>query len=109
MELFTMGVGNYTEQDIREAARAFTGWRDDDLTFRVDATKHDDGEKTFLGRTGRFDGVQILNIILEQKVTANYVAGKLYRFLVREDLSPAFQERLGARPARHKKQHQHIL
>jgi uncharacterized protein (DUF1800 family) len=96
MELFTMGVGNYTEQDIREGARAFTGWRDDDLTFRVDATKHDDGEKTFLGRTGRFDGVQILNIILEQKVTANYVAGKLYRFLVREDLSPAFQERLGA-------------
>ena len=96
MELFTMGVGNYTEQDIREAARAFTGWRDDDLTFRMDATKHDDGEKTFLGRTGRFDGVQILDIILEQNVTANYIAGKLYRFLVREDLSPAFQERLGA-------------
>ena len=96
MELFTMGVGNYTEQDIREAARAFTGWGDDDLTFRVDATKHDDGEKTFLGRTGRFDGVQILDIILEQNVTANYIAGKLYRFLVREDLSPAFQERLGA-------------
>ena len=96
MELFTMGVGNYTEQDIREAARAFTGWRDDDLTFRMDATKHDDGEKTFLGRTGRFDGLQILDIILEQNVTANYIAGKLYRFLVREDLSPAFQERLGA-------------
>jgi hypothetical protein len=95
MELFTMGVGNYTEQDIREAARAFTGWRDDDLTCRMDATKHDDGEKTFLGRTGRFDGVQILDIILEQNVTANYIAGKLYRFLVREDLSPAFQERLG--------------
>ena len=70
MELFTMGVGNYTEQDIREGARAFTGWRDDDLTFRIDPAKHDDGEKTFLGRTGRFDGVQILEIILEQKVTA---------------------------------------
>jgi uncharacterized protein (DUF1800 family) len=95
MELFTMGVGNYSERDIREGARAFTGWRDDDLTFRVDAAKHDDGEKTFLDRTGRFDGVQILNIILEQKVTANYIAGKLYRFLVREELSPAFQERLG--------------
>ena len=95
MELFTMGVGNYSERDIREGARAFTGWRDDDLTFRVEAAKHDDGEKNFLGRAGRFDGVEILDIILEQKVTANYIAGKLYRFLVREDLSPAFQERLG--------------
>ena len=96
MELFTMGVGNYTEQDIREGARAFTGWRDDDLTFRIDPSKHDDGEKTFLGRTGRFDGVQILEIILEQKVTARHIAGKLYRFLVREDLSPSFQDRLGS-------------
>jgi uncharacterized protein (DUF1800 family) len=96
MELFTMGVGHYSERDIREGARAFTGWRDDDLTFRVDAAKHDDGEKTFLGRTGRLDGVEILDIILEQDVTANFIAGKLYRFLVREDLSPAFQERLGA-------------
>jgi hypothetical protein len=96
MELFTMGVGNYTEQDIREGARAFTGWRANDLAFHVDPAKHDDSEKTFLGRTGRFDGVQILDIILEQKVTANFIAGKLYRFLVREELSPAFQERLGA-------------
>ena len=96
MELFTMGVGNYTEQDIREGARAFTGWRDEDLTFRIDPAKHDDGGKTFLGRTGRFDGVQILDIILEQKVTANHIAAKLYRFLVREDLSPAFREQLGA-------------
>ncbi len=96
MELFTMGVGNYTEQDIREGARAFTGWRDEDLSFHIDPAKHDDGKKTFLGRTGRFDGVQVLDIILEQKVTANYTAGKLYRFLVREDLSPAYQERLGA-------------
>jgi uncharacterized protein (DUF1800 family) len=96
MELFTMGVGNYTEQDIREGARAFTGWRDEDLSFHIDPDKHDDGEKRFLGRSGRFDGVQILEIILAQKVTAEYIAAKLYRFLVREDLSPAFRERLGA-------------
>ena len=96
MELFTMGVGRYSEQDIREAARAFTGWGDDGLAFRIDAAKHDDGDKTFLGRTGRFDGDQILDIILEQDVTATFLAGKLYRFFVREDLSPAFQERLGA-------------
>src|SRR5438874_7186253 len=54
MELFTMGVGHYTERDIREAARAFTGWIDDDLAFKLDADKHDDGQKTFLGRTGNF-------------------------------------------------------
>jgi uncharacterized protein (DUF1800 family) len=96
MELFTMGVGNYTEQDIREGARAFTGWRDADLTFHIDPAKHDDGEKTFLGRAGRLDGVQTLDIILQQKVTADFIAGKLYRFLAREDLSPAFQAQLGA-------------
>jgi len=95
MELFTMGVGNYTEHDIREAARAFTGWIDDDLAFKVDADKHDDGPKSFLGRTGNFDGVDILAIILEQKVTAEFIAGKIYRFFVRENVSPALQTKLG--------------
>ncbi len=95
MELFTMGVGNYTEQDIREAARAFTGWIDDDLAFGFDPAKHDDGEKRFLGQRGRMDGVEVLNIILQQKVTAHFIAGKIYRFLVREDLDPALHERLG--------------
>src|SRR5262245_19786691 len=95
MELFTMGVGNYTERDIREGARAFTGWIADDLTFKVDAAKHDDGPKTFLGRTGNFDGLDVLTIILEQKVTADFIAGKIYRFFVREDLSPALQAKLG--------------
>jgi uncharacterized protein (DUF1800 family) len=96
MELFTMGVGHYTERDIREAARAFTGWIDDGLDFKVDLLKHDDGEKTFLGRTGNFDGVDILSIILEQKVTAEYIAAKLYRFFVRENISPELAVRLGA-------------
>jgi uncharacterized protein (DUF1800 family) len=96
MELFTMGVGHYSERDIREAARAFTGWIDDDLAFKLDAGKHDDGQKTFLGRTGNFDGVDILAIILEQKVTAEFIAGKLYRFFVREELSESLQARLGA-------------
>jgi uncharacterized protein (DUF1800 family) len=96
MELFTMGVGNYTEKDIREAARAFTGWVNDDLSFKVIEAKHDTGEKSFLGRVGNFDGVDVLNIILDQKVTANTIAGKIYRFFVREDLSPAYAERLGA-------------
>ena len=52
LELFTMGVGNYTEQDVREAARAFTGWTNDVLAFKFDADQHDFGEKTFLGQTG---------------------------------------------------------
>jgi hypothetical protein len=96
MELFTMGVGNYSEHDIREAARAFTGWTNDDLRFKLDEAKHDTGEKEFLGRRGNFDGVDILNIILDQKVTANFIAGKIYRYFVRDDLSPVLQERLGA-------------
>jgi hypothetical protein len=96
MELFTMGVGHYSETDIREAARAFTGWANDDLRFKVEEAKHDAADKTFLGRRGNFDGVDILNIILDQEVTANFIAGKIYRYFVREDLSPDLQKRLGA-------------
>src|SRR6202166_1509293 len=86
MELFTMGPGNYTEKDIREAARAFTGWNYVDVKFVVNKDQHDDGEKTFLGRTGRFDGVEVIDIIMQQPVTAEYIAGKMYRYFVREDL-----------------------
>ena len=95
MELFTMGVGNYSEEDIREAARAFTGWNFVDLEFVFNEDQHDDGVKTFLGRTGNFDGEDIIDIIMEQPVTAEYIAGKLYRFFVRDDLSPALQSELG--------------
>ena len=96
MELFTMGVGHYTEKDIREAARAFTGWNYVDVKFVVNQDQHDDGEKTFLGKTGRFDGVDVIDIIMEQPVTADYIAGKIYRYFVREDLSPDLQKKLGA-------------
>jgi hypothetical protein len=95
MELFTMGVGNYTEKDVRECARAFTGWYFDDLSFKVDPEKHDAEPKEFLGRAGDFDGVDVLEIIFEQPVTAEYLAAKIYRFLVRDDLSPALQRALG--------------
>lgn len=95
MELFTMGVGNYTEDDIREAARAFTGWGNDDLSFVIDEARHDSGRKKFLGREGNFTGEDILSIILEQKQTAIYIASKLYRFFVREEVSPGFAETLG--------------
>src|ERR1700681_1150568 len=96
MELFTMGVGNYTEKDIREAARAFTGWNYVDLKFVVNKDQHDDGEKTFLGHTGRLDGVDVIDIIMQQPVTAEFISGKIYRYFVRHDLSPALQKQLGA-------------
>lgn len=95
MELFTMGVGHYTETDIREAARAFTGWNYVDVNFVVNADQHDNDEKLFLGRRGNFDGVDIIDIIMEQPVTAEYIAGKLYRYFVREDLTPELQIELG--------------
>src|SRR4051794_4356692 len=95
MELFTMGVGNYTEEDVRQAARAFTGWIDDDLAFGFDPSKHDDGVKTFLGQTGPFDGVAVLDMILAQPVTSVFIATKIYRFLVREDPLPELQQQLG--------------
>jgi hypothetical protein len=96
MELFTMGVGHYAEKDIREAARAFTGWNCVDLKFVVNKDQHDDGEKIFLGKTGRFDGVDIIGIILQQPATADFIAGKIYRFFVRQDLSPQLQVKLGS-------------
>ena len=95
MELFTMGVGHYTEKDIREAARAFTGWNYVDLKFVVNKDQHDDGEKTFLGKTGHFDGVDVIDIIMEQPATADFIAGKIYRFFVRQQLSPELQKQLG--------------
>jgi hypothetical protein len=96
MELFTMGVGNYSEQDIREAARAFTGWNYADLRFVVNGERHDDSDKTVLGRHGPFDGVQVIDIILEQPVTAEFLSAKIYRFFVRDDPSPQLRQRLAA-------------
>jgi len=95
MELFTMGVGHYSENDIREAARAFTGWNFVDLTFVINENKHDETVKTVLGQSGSFDGVEVIDIILAQPVTADYIAGKIYRYFVREDLSAQLQTRLG--------------
>src|SRR5215471_4105770 len=95
MELFTMGVGNYSEKDIREAARAFTGWNYVDLNFVVNKDQHDDGQKTFLGKAGNFDGVDIIDTILQQQVTSRFIAGKIYRYFVRQELSPDLQAKLG--------------
>ncbi|MXV49615.1 DUF1800 family protein [Pedobacter sp. HMF7647] len=85
MELFTLGRGNYTEQDIKESARAFTGWgynRDGEYINRPFV--HDDGVKTFFGKTGNFDGNDIINIILERPEAAQFITRKLYVFFVND-------------------------
>ena len=87
MELFTLGRGNYTENDIKEAARAFTGWGFDvQGTFIFRPFQHDNGSKTFLGKTGNFNGDDIINILLEQKQTAIFITKKIYRYFVNENI-----------------------
>jgi uncharacterized protein (DUF1800 family) len=87
MELFTLGRGNYTEQDVKEASRAFTGWGANvkgDFVFRDNL--HDEGRKTVLGISGKLNGEDVLDILLEQKQTAVYISQKIYRFFVNENI-----------------------
>jgi uncharacterized protein (DUF1800 family) len=88
MELFSLGVGHYTEKDIREAARAFTGWHTDGTGFRFNAAVHDGGTKTFLGQTGRWDGGDVVRIVLEQPAAARFLVRKLYRNYISENVEP---------------------
>ncbi len=89
MELFTIGRGNYSEQDVKESARAFTGWGfDKDGQFRLRPFLHDDGQKTFMGKTGNLTGEDIINRLLEQKQTAYFISNKLYKYLVNEVPDP---------------------
>jgi uncharacterized protein (DUF1800 family) len=82
MELFTLGEGHYTEKDIQESARAFTGWSLDAVTqsFMFRRFAHDDGDKVFFGKTGNWDGSDIIRIILEQPQAARFIVTKLWRF-----------------------------
>lgn len=98
MELFTLGEGNYSEADITEAARAFTGYRIDDGTeeFVFVEGLHDDTPKTVLGRTGAFTGDEVIDILFEQPAAAEFLAGKLWRFFVAEDPDPRLVKRLAA-------------
>jgi uncharacterized protein (DUF1800 family) len=90
MELFTLGVGNYTEDDVRESARSFTGWtvNRQDYTAQFVPRLHDDGQKTFLGQTGNFNGDDIVDILLRQPVAAQFVAHKFLRHFVYDDPEP---------------------
>jgi len=83
MELFTLGAGNYTENDIKEAARAFTGWSfKREGSFFLRKRRHDYGEKEFFGKRGNFNGDDIIDIILEQKQCAKFICEKIYRYFV---------------------------
>ena len=88
MELFTLGEGNlYTEKDIKEAARAFTGWTVNKRgKFEFVAKEHDDGEKEFMGMKGNFNGQDIINILHSKKQTARYVTYKIYKEFVNDDV-----------------------
>ena len=106
LELFSMGVGNYNEDDIKETARAFTGWsvvnpeymsikmRNNTVRpygyiswqYRYDSEDHDDGEKTILGETGNWNGEDAVRIICENKATAEYIARHLYHFYVADEV-----------------------
>jgi Protein of unknown function (DUF1800) len=98
MELFTMGRGNYTEQDVKEAARAFTGWGANlQGEFQFRPRQHDDGQKTILGKSGSFDGDEVLTILLEQRSTARFITRKLYRYLVNEQVDDSHADWLASR------------
>ncbi len=88
MELFMLGEGNYTEKDIKESARAFTGYSHNFRgEFVLRQFHHDAGVKTFFGRTGNFDGDDIIDILLEQKQCARFICTKLYRYFVNPDIN----------------------
>ncbi len=89
MELFSLGRGKYSEKDIQEAARAFTGSFVQNDRYQNVPSQHDDGEKTLLGRTGRFSGDDVAAILLEQPSCAEFVAGKLFRMFVSDVDAPS--------------------
>jgi uncharacterized protein (DUF1800 family) len=88
MELFSLGIGNYTEQDIREAARAFTGWTLQGTEVVFTKNQHDDGEKSVLGQKGNWKPDDVVRICLEQQSSPHFIVRKLFRFLVSETIEP---------------------
>lgn len=88
MELFCLGEGNYSESDVQQLARCFTGWEIRRHQFRFNRFQHDSGEKTFLGRTGRFGGEDAVQIVLEQPAAARFIVRKLFRFFIWDEPEP---------------------
>lgn len=103
MELFTLGVDHYSEDDVRESARAWTGWRVIRLTGRAyfDAMLHDNGTKTFLGRSGNFSGDDIVDIIFSQPQCAQFFADKLLGLFVYDNPEPELTNTVAGLLQRH--------
>jgi hypothetical protein len=89
MELFTLGTGHYTEHDIRQAARAFTGWHTDGDKYEFNEHFHDFGVKTVLGQTGTWNGDDVVRILLEQPACSRFLVRKLYKVLISETHEPS--------------------
>ncbi len=88
MELFSLGIGHYTEADIREAAKAFTGWEIKDRKAIFDPARHDASEKAVLKQKGKWTGADIVRICLDQPAASPFIVGKLYQFLISETTQP---------------------
>jgi len=98
MELFTLGEGQYSEQDIKEVARAFTGWSIEPETgeFRFRRPQHDDGVKTIFGQQGKFNGDDVVTLLLQRPATGEFIVGKLWREFVSPEPDAAEVKRLAA-------------
>lgn len=88
MELFTCGIGNFTEQDVLEAARAFTGWHRQGERFHFEAEAHDFGPKRLFGRRGKFDGTDVIDLLMAKRATPRFIAAKLLRFFANPNPAP---------------------
>ncbi len=95
MELFSLGDGNFTETDVKEVARAFTGWTHRNGEFRFDRSLHDSGQKTVLGVSGKLDGDDVIDIILEQEACGRWIAGEILLYLEGRPPSPARRQHYG--------------
>jgi uncharacterized protein (DUF1800 family) len=97
MELFTLGEGHFTESDVKEAARAFTGYRIDrpEQSFRFAERQFDSGPKTFMGKTGPWDGDQIIDIIVSQPQCARFIGSKIWKFFAYDDPEPKLVDAVG--------------
>lgn len=109
MELFALGLGHYSERDIQEAARAFTGWQLRDGVFWFNVSQHDAGTKTIFGRTGRFTGTDVLELCLEHPACPRWLAYKLLRQFVSDEPPAALIDRVAASLTRHKFQVRPVL
>ena len=97
-ELFTLGEGNYTENDVKEAARAFTGWKTDKTgTFRFVKFQHDYGRKRIFGRSGNFTGEQVIDMVLNRPETAQLICNKILDFMVGEQLEDQIRSEMTAK------------